>query len=244
MSLSSNFSYGPHPSVIMWSAGEVVTEENAEGLFGGFSKKLESLVVSDIPEMFNSFKFDAMVSEEHTAENTITAFPVSSGFVVAEHSIVHNRILKLSAVASNMQNSAMWTASVQGLSVISGAIFNNPIMPVIGSLAGGIASAFETSDRVQFTYNLFNTFRVNGTKLYISTIAGQYLNCVVKRVSTKHDKMSQSILQLEVVLEELQSIGEDELAVQARRTMENMYDYSSFVAIASSIGISEIGGLL
>lgn len=241
MSFLSNFSYGPHPSIIMWSDGSIVQEEDGFDLFGGISKKLESLVTSDAPENFNSFKFDAVISEEHSAENTVTKFPVSSGFVVGEHSIVHNRVLKLVAVAANMQNAAMWSASVQGMSVISGAIFRNPIMPIVGSMAGLVASTFETSDRIQFVYDLFNRFRVSGTKLYISTIVGQYLNCVVTKIATKHDKMNSSILQIEVTLEELQTIGDDELAVQARKSMENMYDYSGFVGVATSIGIGALG---
>lgn len=239
----SKFHYGPHPSVIMWSNGPAPQVEDATGVFGGVAKSLESLVTSDIPESFNSFKFDAMVSEEHDAESVVTSFPVSSGFLVSDHVINRNRILKLSAVAVNMQNAAIWTASVQGLSVAAGAIFNNPIIPIVGGLAGGIASAFETSDRIQSTYNLFNTFRTTGKKLYISTILGPYLNCVVTSLKTKHDKNTSAMLSIEITLEELQVIGDDDLATQARKAMESMYDYSEFAKMAQSLGIGVLGGV-
>lgn len=243
--LTKAFSYGHNPSVIMWSNGPVAQKED-EGLFGkafgGIAKAMESLVTTDAPESFNSFKFDAMVSEEHDAQATVTKFPVSSGFLVSDHVIKQNRVLKLTAVASNMQNSAMWTASIQGLSVATGAIFNNPIIPILGSAAGAVASAFETSNRIQSTYELFNNFRVSGTKLYISTIVGPYLNCVVTGIRTKTDKMTSAILAVEITVEELQVIGEDTLAIEARKAMQSMTDYSEFAKIAQSAGIGALGG--
>lgn len=238
---ASKFHYGHHPSIIMWSNGPV-QEKTEQGLFGATAKALESIVTTAAPESFNSFKFDAMVSESHDATATVTAFPVSSGFIVSDHVIKHNRILKLRAVAVNMQNSAMWSASIQGLSVATGAIFSSPIIPIIGSLAGGVASAFETSDRIQSTYNLFNTFRTTGQKLYISTILGPYLNCVVTGLKTSHDKDSSAMLSIEITLEELQVIGDDQLATDARRAMESMSDYSEFAKMAQGMAIGVLGG--
>lgn len=244
------FSYGHHPSIIMWSNGPVDQKEDEDDSFlgsitGGISKALESLPLfgDAVPESFNSFKFDAMVSEDHESASTVTKFPVSSGFMVSDHVINQNRILKLTAVAANMQNSSMWSASVQGLSVATGAIFNNPVIPILGGIAGGVASAFETSDRIQSTYELFNEFRVSGKKLYISTILGPYLNCVVTSVRTKHDKTNSSILAVEILLEELQVIGEDVLASEARKAMESMSDYSEFAKMAQGLGMGVLGGV-
>lgn len=239
--LKGKFHYGHHPSIIMWSNGPA-PEKKEQGLFGGTAQALESLVTSGAPESFNSFKFDAMVKEDHEADAIVTKFPVSSGFIVSDHVIKQNRILKLTAVAVNMQNSAIWSASVQGLSVATGAIFNSPIIPIIGGIAGGVASAFETSDRIQSTYNLFNTFRATGQKLYISTILGPYLNCVVTSLKTSHDKNTSAMLAIEITLEELQVIGDDALAQEARKAMESMYDYSEFAKMAQGLAIGVIGG--
>ena len=239
--IAGKFHYGHHPSIIMWSNGPA-PEKKEQGLFGGTAQALESLVTSGAPESFNSFKFDAMVKEDHAADAIVTKFPVSSGFIVSDHVIKQNRILKLTAVAVNMQNSAIWSASVQGLSVATGAIFNNPIIPIIGGIAGGVASAFETSDRIQSTYNLFNTFRATGQKLYISTILGPYLNCVVTSLRTSHDKNTSAMLAIEITLEELQVIGDDVLAQEARKAMESMYDYSEFAKMAQGLAIGVIGG--
>ena len=239
--IAGKFHYGHHPSIIMWSNGPA-PEKKEQGIFGGTAKALESLVTSGTPESFNSFKFDAMVKEGHEANAIVTKFPVSSCFIVSDHVIKQNRILKLTAVAVNMQNSAIWSASVQGLSVATGAIFNNPIIPIIGGIAGGVASAFETSDRIQSTYNLFNTFRATGQKLYISTILGPYLNCVVTSLKTSHDKNTSAMLAIEITLEELQVIGDDALAQEARKAMESMYDYSEFAKMAQGLAIGVIGG--
>lgn len=241
--LNGKFHYGHHPSIIMWSNGKAVqAKEKSPNTFGSVAKALESVVTSSTPESFSSFKFDAMVSEDHDAQVVLTKNPVSSGFLVTDGIIVQNRVLKLEAVAVNMQNSAMWSASVQGLSVITGAIFNNPVLPLVGGLVGGVASAFETEDRIQSTYNLFNGFRVNGTKLYISTILGPYLNCVVTGLRTKHDKMTSAMLAIEITLEELQVIGEDQTAVDARTAMQNTYDYAEFAKLATSLGVGVLGG--
>lgn len=239
--LTSKFHYGQHPSIIMWSNGPAPQKEE-QGIFGETAATLESLVTSGTPESFNSFKFDAMARESHDAQTVVTSFPVSSGFVVSDHIINQNRRLVLSAVAVNMQNSAIWSASVQGLSVVTGAIFNNPIIPLIGGLAGTVASAFETSDRIQSAYNLFNTFRVTGQKLYISTILGPYLNCVVTGLRTSHDKNTSAMLSIEIFLEELQVIGDDALVTEARKAMESMYDYSEFAKMAQGMAIGVIGG--
>lgn len=241
-----NFHYGHHPSIIMWSNGSAAVKKEPEStsVFTGVATKLENIVsgTSGVPESFSSFKFDAMVSEDHDAQTVVTKFPVSTGFMVSDHVINQNRVLKLTAVAVNMQNSALWSASVQGLSVITGAIFNNPILPLAGSLVGGIASGFETSDRITSTYNLFNNFRTTGTKLYVSTILGPYLNCVVTGLRTKHDKTTSAMLAIEITLEELQVVTQDDLAIQVQKAMESMYDYSEFAKMATSVGIGVLGG--
>lgn len=244
-----NFSYGHHPSIVMWSNGVVDQKEDDDSFLGsitgGISRALESipLVGDSLPESFSSFKFDAMVSEEHEAASTVTKFPVSSGFLVSDHVINQNRVLKLTAVAVNMQNSSMWSASLQGLSVATGAIFNSPALSVMGSAIGAVASTFETSNRIQSTYDLFNSFRTTGKKLYISTILGPYLNCVVTSIKAKHDKNTSAMLAVEILLEELQTIGTDALAVEARKAMESMYDYSDFAKTATNLGMGALGGV-
>lgn len=245
--VAKKFNYGHHPSVIMWSNGptSVKPVENEGGIFTGVATKLEDIISGAPDENYNTFKFDAMVSETHRSDSVVTKLPVSSGFLVSDHIIKQNRMLKLSAVAVNMQNSALWMASVQGLSVVTGAIFNNPIIPMIGSLAGGIASAFETEDRVQSTWQLFRDLQASGTKLYINTIAGPYLNCVITSIETKHDKMTSAILSIEVTLEELQVVdaSKDLLAINAKAAMESMQDYSEFAKIAQGIGVGILGGV-
>lgn len=243
--VKSKFHYGHHPSIIMWSNGPAVqVKEAPSNTFGSIAQSLEPIVngSSSVPESFSSFKFDAMVSESHDAEVIVTKNPVSSGFLVSDGIIIQNRVLKLEAVAVNMQNSALWSASLQGLSVVTGAIFNNPILPIVGGIVGGVASAFETEDRIQSTYALFDGFRKSGTKLYVSTILGPYLNCVVTKLTTRHDRMTSAMLAIEITLEELQVIGQDVLADAARTAMINATDYSEFAKMAQSLGVGVLGG--
>ena len=265
-SVKKKFHYGHHPSIIMWDTGKVQEKKEDEGIFSGIKnlgkqledavtgggifsgiknlgKQLEDVVTGEQSKLYNSFKFDAMISESHESRATVTSFPVSSGFIVSDHIIKHNRSLVLTAAAVNMQNSAFWSASVQGLSVITGAIFNNPILPIVGGIAGGVASAFETEDRIQSTYELFKTFMGTGQKLYISTIVGPYLNCVVTGIRTKQDKDTSSMLAVEITFEELQVIGPDILAKNAKTAMADMYDYSEFAKMAQTIGIGILGGV-
>jgi len=255
-SLKKSFSYGPHPSVIMWKAADTAktpekdTSEESTlskigGLIEGARDKVESIFSSASADtsMFNTFKFDAVVSEGHLAESVVTKLPASSGFLVADHIINQNRILKLDVVAANMQNSSAWSISVQGLSVATGAIFNNPLISMAGGLYGAVSSAFETEDRVQSTYALFNSLRTSGTKLYISTILGTYLNCAIIGIRVKQDRNTASILGMELTLEELQVVGSDELVGAATAAIESSYDYSEFAKMAQSLGMGMLGGV-
>lgn len=253
----NTFSYGPHPSIIMWAAQNTpkLTEKdtsedsilsNIDDLVSGVREKVEDVISSTNKDSnFNSFKFDAVVSEEHHAQSTVTKLPASSGFLVSDHIINHNRVLRLHVVAANMQNSAAGIVSVQGAAVVSGAIFNNPLMSAAGSLYGAVSSAFETEDRVQSTYTLFNSLRTSGTKLYISTILGTYLNCVITGISVKQDKNTASILSMELTLEELQVIDmeNDTNANAAAASINTMYDYSEFAKMATGLGIGVLGGV-
>lgn len=249
-----NFKYGHRPSVIMWEKTDVSVKSKDEAgstLFGGSGARGTDEVIQEIDvangqqaeKIFNTFKFDAVVSEEHDSQAIVTKFPVSSGFLVSDHIIKQNRMLRLTAVAANMQNASMWMLSAQGLSVATGAIFSNPMIPILGSVAGTVASAFETSNRLQSTFDLFNQFRAAGTLLYISTIAGPYLNCVVVGVRTKQDKMTSHILAVDVTFEELQVVDESDLMRAARTAMESMRDYSSFAKVAQSLGVGVAGGM-
>lgn len=251
------FSYGPHPSIILWQATNNPTLEekdtsqnsilsNLEDLIAGVRDKVEDIVAgSDENTSFNSFKFDAVVVEEHDAHSLITKVPASSGFLVSDHIINQNRVLRLHVVAANMQNSSAGVISVQGAAVVTGAIFNNPAISAIGGVYGAITTAFETSDRVQSTYELFNSLRTSGTKLYISTILGVYVNCVITGIKTKHDKDTSAILSMELTLEELQviNVSEDGLANAARALINSSYDYSEFAKMATGLGIGILGGV-
>ena len=50
------------------------------------------------------------------------------------------------------------------------------------------------------------------------------------------------MLSVEIFLEELQVIGDDALATEARKAMESMYDYSEFAKMAQGMALGVVGG--
>lgn len=244
--LLKKFNYGPHPSVIMWSNSAGPKIKETENIVGTVRKKLETILApGQTPEDFQAFKFDAVVSEDHASEVTVTKFPTSSGFVVSDHIIRHNRVLKISAVAVNMQNSSMWAVSASGFSVLTGAIFNNPAFSVYGSVANTVLSAFETQDRIRSTFELFQSLQSSGTMLYISTINGIYTNCIITKVGSATSAKTGMMLSIDITVEELQVVDKDNdsLTTTARNKMNEMSDYSGFAKVAASIGVGVLGGM-
>lgn len=51
------------------------------------------------------------------------------------------------------------------------------------------------------------------------------------------------MLSVEILLEELQVIGADAMANEARKAMESMYDYSEFAKMAQGLGMGVLGGV-
>lgn len=235
--LKNGFHYGPHPSVFMWSTGEAAEESFTPEITKGLEQ-----IRNDGMQSFTSFKFDAVVSEAHEGSSIVTAYPVSAGFDVEACSIKQDREIEIKAVATNMQNAAMWSASLSGVSVLSGAIFNQPLIPILGGVANTIASTFETSNRVQSTYELFLNLMRNGTRLHVSTIAGVYTNVVVTNLSTRHDKMNNSILEITIRLREVNTFEHSQVKQDAKKAMQSMNDYSEFAKIAQSMAVGVAGG--
>lgn len=194
-------------------------------------------------ERFYAYKFDATVSEAHRASATVTKFPVSSGFLVSDHIIKHNRMLTLKVVTANMVNDSTWLLSVPGAMVVTGAVFGSAIGTVAGNAATLLQTSFETQDRVSNAYKKFCKFMEEGTRLYVSTILGTYLNCIVVDIQTIQDKDSSAVMAAEITLEELQvaDINSDTRALAARKAMLEMKDRDGLIKMAESVGINALG---
>ncbi|MBI0275404.1 hypothetical protein I6H07_06090 [Hafnia alvei] len=237
------FNYGPKPAIIMWQASTDSTPDADDFTVGDAPiTSLTDPAEQKTNTQFYAYKFDATVSEKHHASATVTKFPVSNGFIVSDHLIKNNRVLTLKVVATNMVNDETWLMSVDGMAVISGAIFASPIGSLVGSAAALVQTSFETADRIASAYQKFLGFMSNGTKLYINTILGTYTNCIVTDIQTEQDKDTSSIFAALITLEELQvsDPSNDAAAMAAVQDMQEMTDYSKFVKIAESVGLGLI----
>jgi len=241
-----NFNYGLAPSIILWekaasTAGEYVDSE---------SQPVDVPVINDPANPkasyrnFMLFKFDAVPSEGHTAQSIVTKFPMSNGFIVSDHRIIQNRILKLRVVASNMINNTLWEASLAGGITAAADVLDLPLLGLIGNTAALVQTAFESEDRVQSAFKLFSQFMSEGTRLYVNTILGAYSNCVVTGIETIQDKDTSTVFAAEIMMEELQVTSASNTDMAVNKVLENETDYSKFIKLGMSVGLFALEGLI
>ncbi|MDK9366444.1 phage baseplate protein [Lelliottia wanjuensis] len=241
-----HFNYGLAPSMILWEKDSIIVSDKQDS---SSLKGLSSLLpdpddYSDEYKNYNIYRFDAVVSEEHTDQSSITKFPMSNGFIVSDHTIKQNRQLKLKVVTANMVNSTLWEASIPGAILAAGDVVGMPIIGLIGNAAALVQTSFESDNRVQYAYKLLNSFLSNGTRLYVNTILGAYSNCVVTGITTMQDKDTSSILSAEIYLEELQVVDESKESKEIRVKLEAETDYSKFIKLGSSVGLFELNKVI
>lgn len=248
-SILGMFNFGFTPSIMMWEAGSSeTTPDDSDGMDGldpigddDLSGIVDTSITGTSTSSFMFFKFDGVPSEGHTSQSIITKFPMSNGFVVSDHMIKQNRILKLHVIAANMQNSILWSAAN---AVTDGVLADAmPIIGLIGSAGDLLSSAFTTDDRVASTFKLLNNLMAKGTRVHISTILGPYINCVITGIEVVQDKDTSAILSGEIILEELQVVGEDSTTSNIRSYMQTDTDYSRFMKVGTSIGMTVLEGM-
>lgn len=240
------FSYGLAKSIIVWekeSSTAVATSDTE-------SSSIDVAGINDpnSPKAnyknFMMFMCDAVPSEGHTAQSVVTKFPMSNGFIVSDHMIKQNRILKLRILVSNMVNNTLWEASLAGGISATADVLGLPILGLIGEAAALVQTSFESEDRVQSAFRMFNQFMAEGTRLYVNTILGPYSNCVVTGIETIQDKDTATVMAAEIILEELQvtSVSKQDIAVST--VLANDTDYSKFIKMGMSIGLFASGRLI
>lgn len=241
-----NFNYGLSPTFFMW-------EKTSTDITNSPDENNQPFNVTDINDPNNSdisyknysiFSFDAVPSEGHTAQSVVTKFPMSNGFVVSDHMIKQNRILKLKVVSANMVNNRLWEATLSGAILAAGDVVGMPIIGLIGNAVALVQTSFESQDRVKNAYKLFNEFMSKGTRLYVNTILGAYANCVVTAIETIQDKDTSTIMAAEIILEELQIANPSLKDTSVRTILENETDYSKFIKMGASIGLFELNRVL
>jgi hypothetical protein len=242
-SVSSKFNYGLNPSLIMWEAEEGGTYDNpdVEDETSGDNSVKDPADAASSAKTFHTYKFDAVAREEHSAMAEITKLPVSSGFIVSDHSIKRNRVLKLAVCTANMVNETLWVGTVAGAIGAVGDVASIPLLSLVGSATALAQTMFETEDRVANAYKLFSQLMADGTRLYVNTILGPYSNCVVTGIEVVQDSNTSTIFAAEITMEELQVVEPSETDLAARSILTNQTDYSQFVSIAESYGLYFLG---
>lgn len=127
--------------------------------------------------------FDSIVSEQHEVENEVTEFPVDSGFVISDHTIRKNRVLALEIVSVRH---AFEGRRVQGSRLLTGNV-----------------------NKVKEDFDLLTSMVQDGIRCNVVTILGAYTNCAIRKMKTKQDVNSSTVMRASLILKEMNVVGED-----------------------------------
>lgn len=126
----------------------------------------------------NRIVFESIPSEEHSVDNTVTEFPVETGFVVSDHVIRKNRTLKLEVMSTN-------------------AVFRER----------ETSNTMNDSNKVKSDFDAITTLVQTGTVVNVTTILGVYVDCVITKFATRQDVNTASVMQGTLIIKELQVVG-------------------------------------
>ncbi|NRA49462.1 MAG: hypothetical protein HRU12_10055 [Phaeodactylibacter sp.] len=138
-------------------------------------------ILNDDGSVKGELVFDAIVSEGHEVENKVTEFPIDSGFVVSDHVIRKNRMLKMEVVSVRHAFK--------------------------GRQRDGLTSG--AHNKIKDDFDILTEMVQKGIRCNIVTILGAYLNCVVTKMKTKQDVETSTILQANIVIREMNVVGVD-----------------------------------
>lgn len=125
--------------------------------------------------------FDAIVSEEHEIENKVTEFPVDSGFVISDHVIRKNRVLKMEVVSVRHAFKGRQRDSLTS----------------------------DNANKIKADFDLLIEMVQKGLRCNVVTILGAYTNCVVTKFRTKQDVETSTVMQANLLLREMNIVGVD-----------------------------------
>ena len=209
-------------SMIIWAKSVVVVEK--EVVAQTFTPDNQGTPVetvyypdSSAPEeqtqlSYNSLALDCVQSEGHVFSNEVTSFPVSSGFLVSEHTIKKNFMFNLNGLITNVSMPADLTL-ISTVGKVAGAMASRVIGPVLGGLIGSAASMIEnskiTGNPVKEAFIQLQNLVRDGTIVHVATILGTYEGCVLREVRINQDVRTATVLPLTMMFEQLMVIQED-----------------------------------
>ena len=152
-----------------------------------------------------SLVFHCSVAETFSVSNSVTKFPVDSGFSVSDHTIRQNPIIQIEGVVSNTPMSTMDITSLAGIIQIGSAILGNPLGGVLNSAIGlgkALTGGSQKADADYF-HETLEMLVTTGQMVSVSTLRGVYDNCVVTAYNTRADVDTSSSLHFSITLEKL-----------------------------------------
>ena len=167
--------------------------------------------------------FDGVLSEGHSGANTVTSYPVDSGFEVSDHTIRQNRQINLNTIISNISfNVATQVQSFENaFETLSSLIqkstgkattaytaaekfgrpkFNNDLYGA--AIANALTSQVSDS-KVDQAFAKIRELNALGTLVHCLTVRGWYLNCVIRSYTNVNDVNDIYCLPIQLTLEEL-----------------------------------------
>ena len=161
---------------------------------------------------FNTLALDCVLSESHTFKNEVTAYPVSSGFLISEHIIKKNPMFSLNGIITNVSMPDDLTV-ISTIGKVVGGMVNRVVGPVLGSLIGSAAHAIDNcglaGDPIKDAFLQLQELVREGTIVHVATILGVYEGCVLREVRIHQDVRTATILPLTLTFEQLQVIQPD-----------------------------------
>ena len=140
-------------SIILWSKDTKVTEnyivaDNTKVLLPGANPP--TVTAGEVPQesaetSYDYLALDCVISESHAFSNEVTAYPISSGFLISEHTIKKNKMFSLTGMITNVNMFDGDFLSITNVGKVAGAMVSRVIGPVLGSLLGSAAHAMDSA---------------------------------------------------------------------------------------------------
>lgn len=211
--------------------------------------KTDSGSINDNYSKPQSLIFHCVASEAYSITNSVTKFPVDSGFSVSDHTIRQNPIIQLEGIVSNTPMSTMDITSLGGIIQVGGAILGTGLGGVLNS-AIGLGQALEGGSQkanADFFHENLEMLVKTGQLVAVSTLRGLYDNCVVTSYSTKADVDSSTSLHFTITLEKLYVVDSGgEVLTQTNQALYSLpkTSQSKIAGYMNSIGIGAVGSVV
>jgi hypothetical protein len=250
-------------SIILWSKDAKVTEnyivaDNTKVLLPGANPP--TVTAGEVPQestetSYDYLALDCVISESHAFSNEVTAYPISSGFLISEHTIKKNKMFSLTGMITNVNMFDGGFLSITNVGKVAGAMVSRVIGPVLGSLLGSAAHAMDSSgitkDPIKDKFEKLQELVTNGTIVHVATILGTYEGCVLREVRINQDSTTSSVLPVSLTFEQLRVIQPDgrigfNVPDDQKQAMQQNTptDTETMVKVLKQSGVGIIGGYI